>query len=131
LLIATLTQNFNSAKLFSKSKFFTTSLHFIALVLENYLLFHVGGDIDYITVESFDLDTNSWQTLSDLPSEANQAPALVQSAENIYLVNPEYNNVMLFNEEDLTFEIINGQGTGVTGPHAAIIPVNDENLHGC
>jgi hypothetical protein len=38
---------------------------------------------------------------------------------------------MLFNENDLTFSVITGQGTGVIGEHATVIAINDENLHGC
>ncbi len=82
-------------------------------------------------VVSLSLDSMTWSRLPELPSPAPSGPSLIRDGNNVFLANPAHDNVMLFDQDDETFSVITGQGTGVTGVYATVIAVNDENLHGC
>ncbi len=110
-------------------KLLVIALNFIYKIV---ICLNLGGNESPNTkVLSLDLDSMTWSRLTDLPSPAASWPAFVQDGGDILLVNPYHNNVMLFNQEDLTFTIVTGQGTGVNGGLSLVIPVMDENLHGC
>jgi hypothetical protein len=82
-------------------------------------------------VEFFYTNTMAWTRLPQLPGAASSGPVFVHDGDDLFLVNPNHNNVMHFDLTRLSFEIIPGQGTAVTGPYVSVLPVTDDLLHNC
>ncbi len=84
-------------------------------------------------VISFDLSTLSWSTLPHSPLYADAA-YFVESGRDIYLVNPNGNNIMQFHTENLTFTLVPGKSAGVVpslATAATMIAVDDTVFQGC
>ncbi len=81
-------------------------------------------------VWSLDLTTLNWTQLPDLPSDAHTG-TFVWDGDDLVLVNPYKANLMRFDPEDSTFEVVSGLNTTTRGYFTSVTAINEDMLSGC
>ncbi len=84
-------------------------------------------------IDMYDPISMAKANLPNLPGlSGDYTPLLFEDTDkSMVYINPFYNNVMVFNETDLTFYVIAGLTPVIGGPYPVVIPLNGNALYGC